>query len=109
MAVMNERPALLLVDDRPDNLVALGAALEPLGLQLYTASSGEDALKRLLVDDVAPITLHVQMPGLDAFETAGAIKERERTRDIPILFLTAISRDSDHRLRGYATGAVDYL
>lgn len=104
-----EDPALLLVDDRPENLLALEAVLEPLGHRLVRAGSGEEALRHLLIDDVAVIVLDVQMPGLDGFETAAAIKGRERTRDIPILFLTALSREPEHRLLGYATGAVDYI
>jgi signal transduction histidine kinase len=102
-------PALLLVDDRPENLQALEAALAPLGRRMIFAASGEEALKQLLVDDVAVIVLDVQMPGIDGFETAEAIKRRERTRDIPIVFLTAISREQEHQLRGYETGAVDYI
>lgn len=102
-------PALLLVDDRPENLLALEAVLEPLGHRLVRADSGEEALRQLLRDDVAVIVLDVQMPGLDGFETAAAIKGRERTRDIPIIFLTALSREPEHRLLGYATGAVDYI
>ena len=102
-------PCLLLVDDRPENLMALEAVLEPLGHRLVRANSGEEALRHLLTDDVAVIVLDVQMPGLDGFETAAAIKGRERTRDIPIIFLTALSREPEHRLLGYATGAVDYI
>jgi two-component system, sensor histidine kinase and response regulator len=102
-------PALLLVDDRPENLLALEAVLEPLGHRLVRAQSGEEALRHLLIDEVAVIILDVQMPGLDGFETAAAIKGRERTRDIPILFLTALSREPEHRLLGYASGAVDYI
>jgi signal transduction histidine kinase len=102
-------PALLLVDDRPENLLALEAVLEPLGHRLVRAGSGEEALRHLLVDDIAVIVLDVQMPGLDGFETAAAIKGRDRTRDIPIIFLTALSREDDHRMRGYASGAVDYI
>ena len=104
-----DAPALLLVDDVPENLLAVEAALEPLGHRCIRASSGEEALKHLLVDDVAVIVLDVQMPGMDGFETALAIKQRERSKDIPIVFLTAINREDDHRLRGYETGAVDYL
>jgi two-component system sensor histidine kinase/response regulator len=104
-----QEPCLLLVDDRPENLLALEAVLEPLGHRLVRAGSGEEALRHLLTDDVAVIVLDVQMPGLDGFETAAAIKGRERTRDIPILFLTALSREPEHRLLGYATGAVDYI
>ena len=102
-------PALLLVDDRRDNLLALSAVLEPLGHPILHAGSGEEALRHLLHEDVAVIVLDVQMPGMDGFETAERIKDRERTRDIPILFLTAISREDRHRLRGYQTGAVDYV
>ena len=101
--------ALLLVDDRPENLLALEAVLAPLGQRMLQARSGEEALRHLLTDEVAVIVLDVQMPGLDGFETAERIKQRERTSDIPIIFLTAISQDLAHLLRGYATGAVDYI
>ena len=102
--------AVLVVDDRPQNLLALAAILEPLGHELVTARSGEDALRRLLArDDFAVILLDVQMPGLDGFETATMIKERERTRNIPIVFLTAISKDEQNVFRGYEVGAVDYV
>jgi CheY-like chemotaxis protein len=100
---------ILLVDDRPDNLLALEAILGSLGQTLVRASSGEEALKALLADDYAVILLDVQMPGMDGFETAAHIKRRERTRDIPIIFLTAINREPQHAFRGYSTGAVDYL
>ena len=109
---MSEAPptaAILLVDDRAENLFALEAILEPLGQQLVRAHSGEEALRELLRRDFAVILLDVQMPGIDGFETARLIKERERTRHIPILFLTAISRDSDQVFRGYSAGAVDYI
>jgi CheY-like chemotaxis protein len=106
-----ERPRskILLVDDRSDNLMALEAILASLDQDLVTASSGEDALKRLLVDDFAVILLDVQMPGMDGFETAHRIKQRGRTRDTPIIFLTAIDREPHHAFRGYAVGAVDYI
>ncbi|MDX6217881.1 MAG: hypothetical protein QOG99_3465 [Frankiales bacterium] len=107
---MENRPAtVLMVDDRSENLLALEAILAGLGHQLVRASSGEEALKRLLVDDVALILLDVQMPGMDGFETAQHIKSRERTRDIPIVFLTAIDGEAHQAFRGYAAGAVDYL
>ena len=101
--------AILVVDDRPENLLALEAILEPLGHRLVSARSGEEALRHLLHEEFAVILLDVQMPGLDGFETAELIKERERTRHIPILFLTAISKDRRHVFRGYETGAVDYI
>lgn len=100
---------ILLVDDREENLLALAEILQPLGQNLVLARSGDQALKRLLADDFAVILLDVQMPGLDGFETATHIKQRERSRHIPIIFLTAISREPHHALRGYSTGAVDYL
>ncbi len=100
---------ILLVDDRPENLLALEAILSGLGHELVKAASGEEALKRLLSEDVAVILLDVQMPGMDGFETASHIKQRERTRDIPILFLTAIDGAAHQAFRGYAAGAVDYL
>lgn len=100
---------VLLVDDRQDNLIALEAMLQGLPVEPVAVGSGEAALKRLLVDDFAVILMDAQMPGLDGFETAGHIKRRERTRHIPIIFLTAADRDARLALRGYAAGAVDYL
>ncbi|GAA1546156.1 response regulator [Dactylosporangium maewongense] len=105
-----DRPAkVLLVDDRRDNLLALEAILQGLPVQGVAAESGEEALKHLLVDDFALILLDAQMPTMDGFETARHIKRRERTRHVPIIFLTAADRDSHLALRGYAAGAVDYL
>jgi PAS domain S-box-containing protein len=100
---------ILIVDDQPENLLALAAVLEPLRHRVVQASSGEEALKRLLEDDFAVILLDVQMPGLDGFETAEYIKRRDRTRQVPIIFLTAIDKESHHVFRGYSVGAVDYL
>jgi len=105
MATVN----ILIVDDQPENLLALAAVLEPLRHRVVQASSGEEALKRLLEDDFAVILLDVQMPGLDGFETAEYIKRRERTRQVPIIFLTAIDKEIHHVFRGYSVGAVDYL
>jgi CheY-like chemotaxis protein len=99
----------LLVDDRRDNLLALEAILQGLPVQAVAVESGEAALKQLLVDDFAVILLDAQMPDMDGFETASHIKRRERTRHVPILFLTAADRDAQLALRGYAVGAVDYL
>jgi CheY-like chemotaxis protein len=104
-----ERAKALLVDDRRDNLMALEAILQGLPVQAVAVESGEAALKQLLVDDFAVILLDAQMPNMDGFETASHIKRRERTRHVPILFLTAADRDAQLALRGYAVGAVDYL
>ena len=100
---------ILLVDDRPENLLALEAILEPLGHTLIRAQSGEDALRALLAHDFAVILLDVQMPGMNGFEVARIVKSRERTRHIPIIFLTAISKEDEYVFTGYSVGAVDYL
>jgi len=102
-------PKVLLVDDRPDNLLVLEEILAPLPCDLLRAESGQEALRSLLQEEVAVILLDVQMPGLDGYETARMVKARERTRRVPIIFLTAIDRGLDHKLRGYGTGAVDFL
>jgi PAS domain S-box-containing protein len=104
-----DRPSVLLVDDRPENLLTLEAVLAPLELHLVRATSGEEALKALLEDDFAAVLLDVQMPGMDGFETAGFIRRRERSRLTPIIFLTAVSTDVSHVMRGYESGAVDYV
>ena len=109
MTAPGARAKLLLVDDRKENLVALEAILQGLPVEPVTATSGEEALKRLLTDDFAAILLDAQMPGMDGFETAGHIKQRERTRHVPIIFLTAVDRDAHLAFRGYAVGAVDYI
>ena len=101
--------AVLLVDDRDENLLALEAVLEPTGCRLVSARSGDEALRALLKEDFAVILLDVQMPGLDGFETAELIRARDRTRSVPIIFVTAISKEPHHVFRGYEAGAVDYL
>jgi signal transduction histidine kinase len=104
-----DRCDILLVDDRAENLLALEAILEPLDQGLVRASSGEAALRCLLERDFAVILLDVQMPGLNGFETARLIKARERSRYIPIIFLTAINKDREFVFEGYSVGAVDYM
>jgi PAS domain S-box-containing protein len=103
------RANLLLVDDRQENLLALEAILEPLGHRLVSVTSGTEALKELLLDDFACILLDVQMPELDGFELATLIKQRKRSQHIPIIFLTALSKDEKHVYQGYSAGAVDYI
>ena len=104
-----EPARILLVDDRPENLLALAAVLEPLQVRLRAAGSGEEALKALLEEDFAVVLLDVQMPGMDGFETAKFIRGRERSRTTPIIFLTAVSTDIAQVARGYQAGAVDYV
>jgi len=98
-----------MVDDRPANLIALEAVLEPLDQNLVRAASGQEALDRLAEDDYALILLDVQMPGLDGFETAARIRRSERNADTPIFFITAIHREIRDIERGYAVGALDYV
>jgi CheY-like chemotaxis protein len=100
---------ILMVDDRAENLLALEAILGVFDHELVRAESGEEALKALLTDDFAVILLDVAMPGMDGLETAAHIKSRERTRDVPIIFLTAVHPDAEHAFRGYSAGAVDYV
>ncbi|WP_067182942.1 response regulator [Microtetraspora niveoalba] len=106
---MPDRAKILLVDDREENLIALEAILSSLDLIPIRARSGEEALKALLGNEFALILLDVRMPGMDGFETAAHIKRRERTRNIPIIFLTVVDSAPDYAFRGYAAGAVDYL
>ena len=101
--------SILLVDDREENLLALEAILSGLGHELVRATSGPQALKHLLTEDVSLILLDVQMPDMDGYETAAHIKSRPKTQDIPIIFLTAIDREAHQAYRGYAAGAVDFL
>jgi signal transduction histidine kinase len=109
LAAMGEKTKVLLVDDRPENLLALEGVLKPLGQEMVCVSSGEEALGALLDDEFAVILMDVRMPGMDGFETAARIKHRERTRHVPIIFLTAVNDDLDTALRGYSEGAVDYI
>jgi signal transduction histidine kinase len=100
---------ILLVDDQPANLLALEAMLQGLGQNLIKAGSGREALKWLLTHEFAVILLDVKMPGMDGFETAAMIRERDKSRDTPIIFLTAGDKGHTDAVRGYAVGAVDYL
>jgi len=105
---VKRRTKILLVDDTPENLVSLEAALSGLGEELVLASSGKQALRHLLEDDFAAILLDVRMPEMDGFETAELIRSRPRSRQTPILFLTGY-RNEEHLFRGYDLGAVDFL
>lgn len=100
---------ILMVDDRPENLIALEAILDSPNYRLFRAHSGEEALRHVLTTDFAVILLDVQMPGMNGFETAELIKMRERSRYVPIIFITAISQAAEHVRYGYAVGAIDYI
>jgi two-component system, sensor histidine kinase and response regulator len=108
-ASVDDRVNILLVDDQPANLVALEAMLQNLGQNLIKADSGREALKWLLTHDFAVILLDVKMPEMDGFETAELIRQRDKSRHTPILFLTANDDTQTQVVRGYAVGAVDYL
>ena len=106
---MSRQARILLVDDRTENLVALDAILSSLNQILVPVRSGEQALQALLADEFAVVLLDVVMPGMDGFETATRIKRDAKTRDVPIIFLTAAVAQPEQAFRGYSVGAVDYL
>ncbi|GHE84082.1 response regulator [Streptomyces fumanus] len=106
----DEPAGILLVDDMEDNLIALEAVLASLNEPLVRARSGEEAMEALLRRRFALILLDVRMPGMDGFETAARIKRLDRSKDVPIIFLTGTDEDdSGFAFRGYATGAADFL
>jgi PAS domain S-box-containing protein len=107
--MLNQKTNILLVDDRRENLLALEGILKSLDQNLVQAMSGAQALKYLLRNDVAVILLDVEMPEMDGFQTATLIREREKTRHTPIIFLTAISKSDVHVSQGYSLGGVDYI
>jgi two-component system, sensor histidine kinase and response regulator len=100
---------ILIVDDQSENLLSAEAVLESLGQEIVRAQSGREALRHLLTDDFAVILLDVMMPDMDGFETAELIRERDRSRTTPIIFVTALGKSEEHIFRGYDVGAVDYL
>jgi PAS domain S-box-containing protein len=102
------RARVLVVDDDERNLLAIETVLEDVG-DVVTASSGEEALRHLLKGEFAVILLDVFMPGMDGYETAQIIRSREQTKHIPIIFLSAVNKETEHLIRGYSMGAVDYV
>jgi two-component system, sensor histidine kinase and response regulator len=108
-AATGGRVKILLVDDQPENLLSAEAVLESLGQQIIKAESGREALRHLLQHDFAVILLDIMMPGMDGFETATLVRQRDRSRDTPIIFLTALGRSDEHIRQGYDLGAVDYM
>ncbi|MBA3274067.1 MAG: response regulator [Chthoniobacterales bacterium] len=105
----DEKVSILLVDDRPDKLLAHEAILADLGENLVRANSGPEALRRLLQQDFAVILLDVNMPTMDGFETAALIRQRPRSETTPIIFISAVNDTENHVSRGYSLGAVDYI
>ena len=106
---MSRQARILLVDDRVENLIALDAILSSLNQILVPVQSGEQALKALRADEFAIVLLDIVMPGLSGFETAIRIKQDAKTRDVPIIFLTAATAQPEQTFLGYAAGAVDFL
>ena len=106
---MSRQARILLVDDRRENLVALDATLSPLNQILVPVRSGPEALEALFVDEFAVVLLDIVMPGMSGLETAARIKQNAKTRDVPIIFLTAALAQPEQPFLGYAAGAVDYL
>ncbi|UCH95624.1 MAG: response regulator, partial [Candidatus Aminicenantes bacterium] len=104
-----EKVNLLLVDDRKENLIALEALLESPDLRIIKAESGNHALGLMLEFDIALVLLDVQMPEMDGFEVAELMRKKEKTRNIPILFITAINKEEKYVFKGYESGGVDYL
>ena len=104
-----DRGKILVVDDRPHNLLAMETALKDVGAEIFTAQSGNEALTLMLHHHFALVLLDVQMPEMDGFEVAALMRGNEDTKHIPIIFVTAISKDDEYVFRGYKTGAVDYL
>jgi len=106
---VSRQARILLVDDRAENLVALEAILSSLDQILVPVRSGEEAVEAVLADEYAVVLLDIMMPGMDGFETAAQIKRHAKSRDVPIIFLTAATMQPEQAFRGYAAGAVDYL
>lgn len=106
---MSKEQHILLVDDHPENLIALEAILEDVDCSLIKAHSGNEALGILLKQDVALVLLDVQMPGMDGFEVAELMRKNNRTKMVPIIFVTAISKEAKYVSRGYDVGAIDYM
>jgi len=107
-ASLDDRARILVVDDDENNLLAIENVLEDVG-EVVIAKSGEEALRHLLKGDFAVILLDVYMPGMDGYETAQMIRQRDQSKRIPIIFLSAVNKENEHLIRGYAMGAVDYV
>jgi signal transduction histidine kinase len=106
---ISSQASILIVDDDAAGLMGMESVLQKLGARIVTASSGEEALRKVLEDDFAAILMDVRMPGIDGFTCAKLIRERNRSRHTPIIFLTATHEDLTSQFRGYEAGAVDYM
>ncbi len=104
-----EKPKILIVDDRPENLLSLELLLEEIDCEVINALSGNEALIQISNHDIAIVLLDVQMPEMDGFETAELMRKNKKTSHVPIIFVTAISKEQRHVFHGYRSGAVDYI
>lgn len=104
-----EKVKILIVDDRQENLLAMTSVLQSTEYEIVTACSGEEALREVLKDEFAVIFMDVQMPGMNGFDTAQLIKSRDKSKSIPIIFVTALGHASEHIVKGYEAGAIDFL
>ncbi len=100
---------ILIVDDRPENIHAMRETLSPMQVEIFSATSGSETLKMVLQHDFSVVLMDVQMPEMDGFETAALMQKNAVTRRVPIIFVTAISKDAQHEYKGYESGAVDYI
>lgn len=103
------KPAVLLVDDDPDDLVALSATLEPLGVEIVAAGGGDEALRHLLRRDFAVVVMDLMMPRMNGFEVAELIRGRDRTRTLPVVILTGFDEDGACAMPGYRRGAFELM
>jgi len=106
---MNEKPKILIVDDRPENLIALATILRDMDIELIKASSGDEGLAKLLEDDFALILMDVQMPDMDGFETVEIMRMDEKNQKLPVIFVSAIYGETKHLIKGIETGAIDFI
>lgn len=104
-----EKPSILIVDDRYENLISLEALLKDDNINIFTANSGEEALSLMIDREFSLVLMDVQMPGMDGFEVANLMKGMKKTRNIPIIFVTAISKEQQYIFKGYEAGAIDYI
>ncbi|TAN42535.1 MAG: response regulator [Nitrospirae bacterium] len=100
---------VLLVDDRPENLTAMESLLEDMGLDIFKATSGNEALRLSLKHDFAIVLMDVRMPDMDGFETAELMRANPKTGRLPIIFVTGVMKDTEHQFKGYGAGAFDYM
>ena len=106
---MNTKPKILIVDDKPENLIALRTVLKDLDVELIEAKSGNEALKKTLRHDFVLALLDIQMPEMDGYELASILREEEKTRYLPFIFISAVYTDNLNVFKGYEKGAFSFI